>query len=165
MITQHLSSAHDIGVVWHFCPSCPYKSKSSSSLRQHLACVHSQGSVHSCGVPGCGYWTRNRRSMALHKLRPHGQDGRLLKGKPEGWVKQEWFYCGVEGCGYKIRGQNRPVRIHRAAVHGTGEMEPRRCTKKGCSFTTFYLDSFQDHLKRPHGKNGLLLSGLGKRIL
>ena len=39
-LSRHLACIHDIGVKWHYCPRCDFKTKLHSHMTNHLVRVH-----------------------------------------------------------------------------------------------------------------------------
>ena len=71
-LERHKQLVHNIGVVWHQCDSCDYKTKTAANLKA-LKVIHNIGVVwHQCD--NCDYKAKQASHLKVHKQHIHNID-------------------------------------------------------------------------------------------
>lgn len=73
ILSQHFKSRHNIGVVWHHCPKCDYKSKARKTTKNHIEIMHDwDGTYFHCNEVGCVYEGKHKLNLKRsHEKLPH----------------------------------------------------------------------------------------------
>lgn len=119
-VVQHIKSTHtnDFSFI---CDKCEFKTFRAQYLKKHKSVVHSIESraIHKCDFGDCRFESRNRRSLAEHKLRhsnekpyecywPGCEARYVLKNDLQTHVKHvhrkaHAFMCEWPGCQLRFR--------------------------------------------------------------
>ena len=123
---------HNIGVTWHKCHICNYRTKQKGHITRHLAAAHEiDVQWHKCHL--CSFQAKQKSHVTRHLADKHD-------------INVKWHKCHI--CSFRAK-QSCALTKHLAFAHDIG-VEWHECREPGCSFRAKQQCNLLKHLESVH---------------